>query len=58
MKVVVYSIQTYEKELLALANGKMHDLTLISNGLNEETKVYATGKDVVVISAQDILNPN
>lgn len=55
MKVVVYSIQTYEKELLALANGKMHDLTLISNGLNEETKVYATGKDVVVISAQDIL---
>ncbi|AIM36188.1 lactate dehydrogenase [Sphingobacterium sp. ML3W] len=55
MKVVVYSIQTHEKELLAVANGKMHDLTLIANGLNEETKVYASGKDVVVISGADIL---
>ncbi|MNY08322.1 Phenyllactate dehydrogenase [compost metagenome] len=55
MKVVVYSIQAFEKELLAIANGKMHHLTLIANGLNEETKVYATGKDVVIISAHDIL---
>ncbi|UXD68240.1 lactate dehydrogenase [Sphingobacterium faecium] len=55
MKVVVYSIQAFEKELLAIANGKMHDLTFIANGLNEETKVYATGKDVVIISAHDIL---
>ncbi|UIR56605.1 lactate dehydrogenase [Sphingobacterium sp. SRCM116780] len=55
MKVVVYSIQTYEKKLLAIANGKIHDLTLISNELNEETKAYALGKDVVIISGSDTL---
>lgn len=56
MKVVAYNIKDYEKELLALANGKVHDLTLISNGLNLNTIHYAEGKEVVIVSAEDLLD--
>lgn len=56
MKVVAYNIKDYEKELLALANGKVHDLTLISNALNLRTMQYAHGKEVVVVSAEDKLD--
>lgn len=56
MKVVAYNIKDYEKELLAIANSKVHDLTLISNALNSNTIHYAAGKEVVVISEQDILD--
>lgn len=56
MKVVAYNIKDYEKELLALANGKVHDLTLISNALNLTTMQYAHGKEVVVVSAEDKLD--
>ena len=55
MKVVVYSIKPTEKEFLAKANQKKHDITLISNPLCMETAVYAEGKDaVVVLPADDI----
>lgn len=39
-----------------MANGKKHDLTLISNELNEKTVAYALGKDAVIVSAYDILD--
>jgi len=56
MKAVAYSIKAQEKECLAVANGKKHDLTLISNELNVQTMSYAQGKEVVIVSPYDILN--
>lgn len=56
MKAIAYSIKPQEKELLALANNKRHDLTLISNELNVRTVSYAQGKDVVIVSSYDILD--
>ena len=56
MKVVAYNIKDYEKEHLALANGKVHDLTLISNALSLKTMQYAHGKEVVVVAADDRLD--
>lgn len=56
MKAVAYNIKDYEKESLALANGKVHDLTLISNALNFSTIHYAKGKEVVIVSDSDILD--
>ncbi|TDS16291.1 Rossmann-fold NAD(P)-binding domain-containing protein [Sphingobacterium paludis] len=56
MKAVAYNIKDFEKELLARANGKVHDLTLISNALNYNTLHYASGKEVVIVSADDRLN--
>jgi len=55
MKVVVYNIKDFEKELLALANGKVHDLTLISNPLNFSTVQYSYGKEAVIVSEDDRL---
>jgi len=56
MKAVAYSIKPQEKEYLAIANGKKHDLTLISNELNEHTVSYARGKEAVIVSTYDILD--
>ncbi len=56
MKAVVYSTQPFEKELLAKANNKKHDITLISNSLSLETAFYAEGKDAVVVFTNDCLN--
>lgn len=53
MKVVAYNIKEFEKEQLALANAKVHDLTLISNELNFRTMHYAIGKEVVIVSDRD-----
>ncbi len=53
MKVVAYSVKPFEKEYLAKANQKKHDITLISNPLSVETAVYAAGKNAVIISEQD-----
>ncbi|MES2809478.1 MAG: lactate dehydrogenase [Bacteroidota bacterium] len=53
MKVVAYSIQPFEKEFLAKANQKKHDITLISNPLTLETAMYAIGKDAIIIGDQD-----
>lgn len=58
MKVIAYSIKTCEKELLIKANGKTHDITLISNRLTAETALYAEGKDaVLVFSSDDVSAP-
>ncbi len=56
MRVIAYNILGSEKEHLAKANGKVHDLTLISNELNLSTMHYAIGKEVVIISERDILD--
>lgn len=56
MKVVAYSIKSFEKEYLAKANQKKHDITLISNSLSLETASYAEGKDAVVVITDDDLS--
>jgi hypothetical protein len=53
MKVVVYSVRPFEKEFLARANQRKHDITLISNALTSDTAIYAKGKDAVVIFTSD-----
>ncbi len=58
MKAVAYSVKAYEKEYLAKANQKKHDITLISNPLSAETVSYAKGKDaVIVFEDDDVLLP-
>lgn len=53
MRVVAYSIKSTEKEPLAIANHKRHEITLISNSLSEETVGYANGKEAVVVYTDD-----
>lgn len=53
MKAVVYSSKSYEKEYLAKANQKKHDITLIANPLSIETVSFAEGKDAVVVFTND-----
>lgn len=53
MKAVAYNIKDFEKESLARANAKVHDLTLISNALSSSTIHYAIGKEVVIVSKDD-----
>jgi len=56
IKAIAYNIKPEEKELLAVANGKRHDLTLISNELNLDTASFAQGKEVVIVSSEDLLD--
>lgn len=49
MKVVAYNIKDFEKEPLAKANQRKHDITLISNELSLDTIQYAEGKQAVLI---------
>jgi len=53
MKAVAYSIKPFEKEFLAKANQKKHDITLISNALTAETAGYAEGKDAAIVFTND-----
>lgn len=53
MKAVAYSIKPFEKEFLAKANQKKHDITLISNPLSLDTVIYAEGKDAVIVFSND-----
>ena len=53
MKAVVYSIKSFEKEYLAKANQKKHDITLISNPLGTDTVGFAQGKDAVIVFTND-----
>jgi lactate dehydrogenase-like 2-hydroxyacid dehydrogenase len=53
MKVVAYSIKTFEKEPLAIANHKQHEITLISNQLSPDTVSFAAGKEAVVVTTED-----
>nr|WP_068892306.1 lactate dehydrogenase [Pedobacter panaciterrae] len=58
MRVVAYSIKSTEKEPLAIANHKKHEITLISNSLSEETVFYAEGKEAVVVFTDDDVSAN
>jgi len=58
MKVVAYSIMPCEKEFLAKANQKKHDITLISNPLSLDTACYAEGKDAVLVNTNDSVSAN
>lgn len=53
MKAIAYSIKPFEKEFLAKANQKKHDITLISNALGPDTAVYAEGKEAVIVFTND-----
>ena len=53
MKAVAYSVKPFEKEFLAKANHKKHDITLISNNLSLETVLYAEGKEAVIVFTND-----
>lgn len=53
MKVVAYSVKSFEKEFLAKSNQKKHDITLISNPLSLETTMYAEGKDAIMVFTND-----
>ncbi|MDB5112803.1 MAG: lactate dehydrogenase [Mucilaginibacter sp.] len=56
MKVVAYSVKPFEKEFLAKANQKKHDITLIFNSLSLETAVYAAGKQAAIVFTSDDLS--
>jgi len=56
MKAVAYSIKPFEKEYLAKANRKKHDITLISNALGPDTAIFAKGKDAVIVFTNDDLS--
>ncbi|WP_442590552.1 lactate dehydrogenase [Pedobacter sp. AW31-3R] len=56
MRVVAYSIKSFEKEPLAIANHKKHDITLISNSLSTITASYAEGKEAVIVFNEDELS--
>jgi D-lactate dehydrogenase len=53
MKAVAYSIRSFEREYLAKANNKKHDITLIGNPLGTDTALYATGKEAVIVFTND-----
>jgi D-lactate dehydrogenase len=53
MKAVAYSTRSFEREYLAKANHKKHDITLITNALGMETAGYAAGKEVVIVFTND-----
>ncbi|NCD68846.1 Rossmann-fold NAD(P)-binding domain-containing protein [Mucilaginibacter agri] len=53
MKVVAYSIKTYEKQFLAMANKCKHEIMLISKALSAETVLFAEGKDAVLVFTTD-----
>jgi lactate dehydrogenase-like 2-hydroxyacid dehydrogenase len=56
MKAVAYNIKSFERECLAKANHKKHDITLISNLLTAETVFYAEGKEAVIVSGDDVVS--
>jgi D-lactate dehydrogenase len=58
MKVVVYSVKSYEKEFIAKANQKKHDITLIANSLDVDTANFAQGKDAVIVFTNDDVSAN
>ena len=57
MKVVAYSVKSFEKESLAKANQKKHDIILITNPLNLKITLYDQGKDAVVVLPMMMYEP-
>lgn len=55
MKVIAYNIKRDEKEWLALANYKKHDITVIANSLTADTLSFAAGKEALLVFNNDVL---
>jgi len=55
MKVIAYNIKPDEKEWLALANYKKHEITIIANSLTADTLSFATGKEALLVFNNDVL---
>lgn len=53
MKAIAYNIKPFEKEFLAIANHKKHEITLISNNLSPDTAIFAEGKTAAIITLDD-----
>lgn len=53
MRVVAYSVSFGEKEPIAVANKKKHDITLVSNPLTERSAEFAKGKRAVIVCSLD-----
>jgi len=58
MKAIAYNIKPFEKEFLAIANHKKHEITLISNNLNPDTAIFAQGKTAAIITVEDEVSPD
>ncbi|WP_413666788.1 lactate dehydrogenase [Mucilaginibacter sp. Mucisp86] len=58
MKAIAYNIKPFEKEFLAIANRKKHEITLISNNLNPDTAIFAQGKTAAIITIEDEVSPD
>ena len=53
MKAIAYNTEPFEKEFLAKANQKKHDITLIANPLSDDTINYAAGKEAAIVFTND-----
>jgi len=49
MKAIAYNIRKQEKEHLVKANAKKHELTFISNELNDDTLIYSFDKEALIL---------
>lgn len=58
MKAIAYNIKPFEKEFLAIANHKKHEITLISNNLTPDTAIFAEGKTAAIITIDDKVTAN
>lgn len=58
MKAIAYNIKNQEKELLVKANSKKHELTFISNELNQCTIIYSFNKEAVILYSINSLDPD
>ncbi len=57
MKAIAYNIRKQEKEYLVKANAKKHELTFISNELNNDTVIYSFDKEAVILYTVNSLSP-
>ncbi|RZM29615.1 MAG: 2-hydroxyacid dehydrogenase [Pedobacter sp.] len=53
MKAVAYSVRKFEHQYLEKANGKKHDITLVSDPLSPETVLQAKGNQAVIVFTND-----
>ena len=58
MKAIAYNIKKQEKEYLVKANAKKHELTFISNDLNNNTLIYSLDKEALILYSVNTLSPD
>lgn len=57
MKAIAYNIRKQEKEYLVKANAKKHELTFISNELNNDTLIYSLDKEALILYSVNSISP-